>query len=185
MSHVPVHGKSVRASVLVLCFSVVALLGCSTTLGFLNPPRRLLEQSRTAIEGKDFDTAYDRLVEIRMRYPESAESREAFRLAAAIWQASYFKYRYQDPRPHWVTSEPRFMMEWFASFFPTETFPEAEATVLFVGMHYGFFRDFQKFQQTRPELAAWHLRVQDDNGIVESLEVHRVPDGQEAAAGHD
>jgi hypothetical protein len=164
--------------------AVVLLAGCASVGGLLNPARHLLDQSYAAIEQREFEAAYDRLAEIRTRYAHSAESREAFPIAASIFRQSYFLYRYQEPASRWVGPERRFMLEWFASFFPADEFPQAEAEALFVGMHYGYFRDFLKFAAGRPELASWSVSAEKDNGIVESIAARPRPpsDGPESVA---
>ena len=153
-----------------LTFAVLmGLPGCAALSGLVNPPGQLLEQAHSAVEQQDFDTAYHDLAEIRKRYPDSAESREGFPIAAAIFQRSYFRDRYRQPDSRWLTSEPRFMLDWFASFLAGPEFPQAEAEALFVGMPYGYFREFLALAEARPELSRWGARAEDDNGIVESI----------------
>ena len=150
------------------------LPGCAALSGLVNPPGRLLEQARSAIEREDLEAAYRDLAEIRKRYPDSAESREAFPLAAAIFRSSYFRDRYRQPGTHWLTSEPRFMLDWFASLLAGPEFPQAEAEALFVGMPYGYFREFLALAEARPELSRWGIRADDDNGIIESVAARSV-----------
>jgi hypothetical protein len=156
----------------ILCLTVTALAwlsGCAALSGLVNPAGRLLAQADEAIEQQDFDTAYRHLTEIRKRYPGSAESREAFPLAAAIFRRSYFRHRYRQPDSPWLTSEPDFMLDWFASFLEGPEFPQAEAEALFLGMPYGYFRRYLARAETRPELARWAIRAEDDNGIIEAV----------------
>jgi hypothetical protein len=156
----------------IVCLTLAwltGLPGCAALRGLVNPPGRLLEQARSAVEQKDLESAYRDLASIRKRYPDSAESREAFPLAAAIFQNGYFRDRYQQPDSHWVTTEPGFLLDWFASLLSGPEFPQAEAEALFVGMPYGYFRELLALAQARPELSRWGIRAQDDNGIIESI----------------
>jgi hypothetical protein len=152
--------------------ALTCLVGCGATLGLLNPPQRLLERAHVAVDERDLDTAYAQLVEIRKRYPESEQSAEAFPLAAAIFKRSYFRDRYARPDSPWVTSEPGFLLDWFASFFQAPEFPQAQAESLFIGMPYGYFRDFLAHAETRPEVARWVVTAEDDNGLIESIAAH-------------
>ena len=70
-----------RVNFAIACLALALFLwlpGCAALSGLVNPPGRLLEQARSAIEREDLEAAYSDLVEIRKRYPDSAESREAF-----------------------------------------------------------------------------------------------------------
>jgi hypothetical protein len=154
-------------AIAVVCVSL-ALVGCAL-LGPLNPPRRILDQAYSAIEERDLDTAYERLAKLRTRYPDSAESREGFPYAASIFKRGYFQTRHADPASHWVTTEPRFMLEWFLDYCHGPDFPQAEAEALFVGMHAGYFRELLASAETHPHLMRWTIRAEDDNGIVEAL----------------
>ena len=159
-----------RLPVLCLAFTALAWLGgCAALSGLVNPAGRLLEQAHEAIEQRDLDSAYRHLAEIRKRYPDRAESRQAFPLAAAIFRRSYFHHRYRQPDSPWLTSEPGFMLDWFASFLEGPEFPQAEAEALFVGMPYGYFRQLLALAEARPELARWAIRADDDNGIIEAV----------------
>jgi len=156
----------------IACFALALMLwlpGCAALSGLVNPPGRLLEQARSAIEQEDLEAAYSDLAEIRKRYPDSAESREAFPLAAAIFRNGYFRDRYRQPGSHWLTSEPDFMLDWFAFLLEGTEFPQAEAEALFVGMPYGYFREFLALVEARPGLSRWGIRANDDNGIIESV----------------
>jgi hypothetical protein len=59
------------------------------------------------------------------------------------------------------------MLDWFAPL--GARVPPAEAEALFVGMPYGYFREFLALAETRPELSRWGVRAEDDNGIIESV----------------
>jgi hypothetical protein len=161
--------SSVRWAARLLASVSVALLAACTLPALLNPPQRLLEDARAAIDARDFDTAYRQLAEIRRRYPDSEQSVEAFPLAAALFHRGYFQSRHTEPTSHWVKVEPEFMLDWFASFFEHPEFPQTQAEALFVGMHYGYFREYLAYAATRPELSRWVVRVEDDNGMIESI----------------
>lgn len=159
-----------RLALACLAFAALTwLAGCAALSGLVNPAGRLLGQAREAIERKEFDAAYRDLAEIRKRYPESAESREAFPLAAGIFKWSYLRQRHTQPDSPFVRSEPGFMLDWFAAFLAGPEFPQAEAEALFVGMPYGYFREYLAFAESRPELSRWAIKAQDDNGIIEAI----------------
>jgi hypothetical protein len=61
------------------------------------------------------------------------------------------------------------MLDWFAAFLSGPEFPQAEAEALFVGMPYGYFREYLAFAESRPELSRWAIQAQDDNGIIETI----------------
>jgi hypothetical protein len=167
------HGA--RFALYLALASLTGLPGCAALRGLVNPPGRLLEQARSAVEQKHPDAAYRDLAKIRRQYPESRESREAFPLAAAIFQNGYFSDRYRKPDSPWLTSEPGFMLDWFASFLSGPDFPQAEAEALFVGMPYGYLREFLALAEARPELSRWSIRAEDDNGIIESVAAGSAP----------
>lgn len=153
-----------------LAFAALAwLAGCAGLSGLVNPAGRLLEQGRTAIEQKDLDGAYAHLKAIRERYSDSPESREAFPLAAGIFKWSYHQARHSRPDSRWVRSEPGFMLDWFASFLDEPEFPQPEAEALFLGMPYGFFRQYLGVAGSRPQASRWALQAEDDNGIIERI----------------
>lgn len=159
-----------RIASLCLAFALLAgLTGCAAWQALVNPPGSLLERAREALDRKDLDAAYRDLAEIRRRYPESEESREAFPLAAAIFQRSYYRDRFARPDSPWLTSEPGFMLDWFASLLESPAFPQVEAEALFVGMPYGFFREYLALAETRPELSRWKIVAAEDNGIIETV----------------
>jgi hypothetical protein len=159
-----------RCAVACLALALISwLVGCAA-LG-PNRPGRLLGEARSAVERQDLDAAWHDLVEIRKRHPDSAESREAFLLAAAIFQNRYYRDRHRQPATPWLTREPRFMLDWFASFLTGPEFPQAEADALFVGMPYGYFREYLALAETRPELSRWEMRARDDNGVIHEITV--------------
>jgi hypothetical protein len=159
-----------RFAALCLVLALLAgLLGCASWQALVDPAGQLLDRAREALDRKDLDAAYRDLAEIRRRYPDSAESRDAFPLAAGIFQRGYYRDRYARPDSPWLTSEPGFMLDWFASLLEGQTFPQAEAEALFVGMPYGYFRDFLAWAETRPEPSRWTIVAVDDNGIIETV----------------
>ena len=153
----------------LLVASLASLVACSVASGLFDPAGRLLEEGRTALERRELDSAYGRFAEIRRRYPASPESREAFPLAAAIFQYRYHRLRYQEPESPWVRSEPVFLFDWFDSFLAEPDFPQAEAEALFVGMPYGLFREYRAQRQADSGAAQPRFEVEDDNGIIERV----------------
>jgi len=158
-----------RLRLTLLLASLVLIPGCSPLRGLTNPAGRLLEQGRAAFDAHDLDLAYDRFAEIRRRHLESAEAREAFPAAAAIFRHGYFHDRYRQPDSRWLTTEPRFMLEWLQSYLDGPEFPQAEAEALFTGMPYGYFREYLALAAARPEPQHWRFRAEDDNGIIEAI----------------
>jgi hypothetical protein len=148
----------------------LALAGCAL-LGSPNPPSRLLDQARASVAQRDLDAAYDRLAELRTHYPDSAETREAFPLAASIFQRGYLRTRHVDPASRWVTTEPACLLGWLLSYCDAPEFPQAEAEALFVGMPYGYFGEFLAAAEAHAALSQWAVRAEDDNGIVEAIVV--------------
>jgi hypothetical protein len=167
---------ALRSALLCLAFAALAgIAGCTALSGLVNPAGRLLEQAREAVaqESPDTDTAWARLSELRTRHPDTPECREAFPLAAAIFKLRYLRDRHARPDSPFVTSAPRFMLEWLAAYLAGPEFPRAEVEALFIGMPYGYFRDYLAMAEGRPELARWALRAEDDNGIIDAI----APDG--------
>lgn len=158
---------------------LLAATGCvSLSLpGFGPSPSGLREQADAAVEAGDLDAAYDHLAELYRRYPEHEETAEAFPLAAAIFQRLYTKNRFSAPESRWLTTEPEFLFGWLASLANGE-FPETEARSLFVGLHYGFFRRFERFAKANATFPGWEIAAIEDNGIVETLRVKRQEQAQ-------
>jgi hypothetical protein len=156
-----------RAGLLVV--SIAGVVACGAASGFFDPAGRLLEEGRTALEQRELDSAYSRFAEIRKRYPESPESREAFPLAAAIFQYRYHRVRHGEPDSPWIRSEPGFLFDWFDAFLAEPGFPQAEAEALFVGMPYGLFREYGAHREAVSEAARIPFEVEDDNGIIERV----------------
>lgn len=137
--------------------------------------RRLLSQARASAEQRDLDAAYRKLVELHREHAGSPHDAQAFSLAAAIFKHQYTLNRFRTPESPWLTTEPGFMLEWFGSLLSGSTFPQQQADALFVGMHYGYFREFLAYAKTREPALRWSLRAQDDNGIIESVEAGPSP----------
>ena len=148
----------------------------------------LLELATNELRSSKLELGYRHLALIHILYPESEQDPEAFTLAARVFRKNHFRNRTQAGSV-WVTTEPQFMFGWLASFFPapsskeTGDFPQHQVNAMFLGMHYGMFRDFVAYAAAhapdRPELSRWAIRAEDDNGIVYS--VTAVPSDPEAA----
>ena len=151
--------------------------GVETTCGILSRPSLLVEQANAALESRDFETAYQYLALLHTLHPDGAENREEFRLAARLFVESYFRNRIHTSSP-WVTSEPTFMFGWLEEFFRgADEFPQPQVEAMFIGMHYGMFRDFLAYARGRPHFSAWVIVAKDDNGIIESIEGRRAERG--------
>jgi hypothetical protein len=148
---------------------LASLIGGCALLG-LGEPRRLLDQGTDSFQAKDFDAAYRDLSEIRRRYPESSESRQAFPIAASAFKRIYFRDRLtQNEHTGHLAEMSAFMIDWFGSFFGGPEFPEAEARALFLGMPYTLFQEFMARAETRPEISRWSPRAEKDDGIIQSI----------------
>jgi hypothetical protein len=147
------------------------LIVATACAGMLDPgpgPGALRAQAEQAIDANELEAAYDHLVELQRRYPESRESATAFPLAAAIFQSFYWQNRFANPESRWLTTEPEFLFAWLATL-PGDEFPEDAVTSLFVGLNYNFFRRFERFTASDARLTRWTLVAIEDNGIVESV----------------
>lgn len=143
------------------------LLGCAAFAE--REARRELDEAKAAVERRDLPAAWAELSGIRRRHPDSAAAREAFPLAAAVFQRLYFRERL-DRHSTWMQTEPAFMLDWFASFFAGDAFPEVQARALFVGMPYGYFQEYLALAATRPALARFDTSAREDNGIIEGVD---------------
>jgi hypothetical protein len=161
-----------RSAAIALCALLLGFTSACAHLGS-GGASRLEAEAKAAFDAKDLPTAYERLKQIEVRYPGSAESRNAFPKAAAVLRSLYFKNRSTDPNSIWVTSEPEFMFGWLATYF-REGSPEAAANAFFVGFSVGTLRSFEVYAKGHPELAQWSIRAQDDNGIIESVTTERL-----------
>jgi len=173
-----------RRALRIVSALLLTSVGCATLSGepagpkatgceeVLEQPALLREQARVALQAKNFELAYRYLALIETLHRESHESDEVFPLAAALFQKAYFKHRFTQPNSVWMTSEPVFMFQWLARFFQDAS-PQPQAAALFVGMPYGFFREFADHAAKHPELSRWVLRVEKDNGIIGSITAER------------
>ena len=153
-----------------LLLAVVLGAGCAR---FTGAPQLLLEQGEDALNAKSLDDAYARFVELRRRYPDSPECREAFPYAAAVVKRRYLEDRYKPPASIWLTQEPQFMFAWLGSYVTDDTFPQREAQALFRGMPGTFFRSYVEFAKSDPVLSGWTLHETDDDGIISSVSAVR------------
>jgi hypothetical protein len=152
---------------LALGACVALLLGGCAALG-LGGPGRLLEESERAAAAGEHQTAYEMLKRIASEYPDSQEAEEAFPIAASYFKTFYHHYRYREPNSAWITSDPAFMFEWLARY--SDENPSEKADALLRGCPMTVFREFEAFAKTRPELARWTFRTEDDNGIITSVQ---------------
>ena len=143
-------------------------LGCATVPGGDREPGALLRQAEAAIENGEHEEAYDLLVRIRERHPDSPESAEAFPLAAALFKHFYWRHRFVAPETSWVTTAPGFLFAWVADG-TGDGYPQEQMETLFRGMPFGIFRTFADFAAEPPRLAAYTFEVEKDNGIIESI----------------
>jgi len=152
--------------------------GVEASCKVLGRPALLVEQAHAALARGDLETAYHHLALVHALHPDSAESREVFRLAARCFVESHFRHR-TEPGSIWVSSEPVFMYRWLEQFFlDAEEFPQAQVEALFIGMHYGMFRDFLAHARSRKELSRWVIVARDDNGIIHSVSGERAGRGE-------
>lgn len=152
---------------------LLALLGCAASTPcteVLRDPDQLLEAANAAIAERDLALAYRYVALIHILHPESAQSRDAFPLAARLFRKNYMRHR-TELDSIWVTSEPRFMISWLAGFVRDgETFPKEPMDALFVGSNYGLFREYLAYAQNHPRLSQWVVTAADDNGIVQEIQ---------------
>jgi hypothetical protein len=163
-----------------LCVVLLALAlgaGCERLRSITtSDPERLLEEARIALANGSpnssesmvgaCEAAWPSLKRIGSEHRESAESNEAFRLASWCLRKVYDFRRYHVPDSPFVTSEPRFMLEWLVHFFDDE-FPQEQVDQLLLGMPYSLFRDFQAIAEGHPQLSRWTLHAKRENGRIE------------------
>lgn len=151
---------------------LVAVVGCATSAPcteVLRDPDLLLEHANAAIGESDLELAYRYVALIHTLHPGSAQSRDAFPLAARLFHKNYMRHR-SELDSIWVTSEPRFLVAWLAGFFQDGgEFPQEQMDALFVGLDYGVFRNFLAYAETHPRLSRWKIAATDDNGIVQEI----------------
>ena len=161
------HPCAARRAVALL--ALVLMLGaCANVPGLGLGASRLREKADAAIEAPDYEAAYDHLAELHRRYPESAEDKEAFRVAAALFRKLYRENRFRAPESRWVATEPELLFGWLATR-SGDAFPSEDATALFLNMHYGLFQRFLAFAETDPRLARWEIVAREDNGLVKEV----------------
>ncbi len=156
--------SSALIALAVLLSTTVA--GCATLRG--GEANRLRDEADALLQAREYEDAYRKLAMIRSRHPDSREAREVFPAAALVFKRLWWQNRYTNPESAWLTTEPRFLFEWFESFAGDE-FPQHEAERLLLGMPGGFYDEYRAFAETRPALAGWRLEVAKDNGILESI----------------
>jgi hypothetical protein len=155
-----------------------AQLGCAT-LGLgresapcsdvFAEPARLIERAKAAGEQQNWPLAYRYAALVHLLHPTSPQDREAFPLAAYLYRKSWAPHR-TELDSIWTTSEPVFLFGWLGSFFQdAQEFPQEQMNALFLGMNYGFLRDFLAYGKTRPHVARWTITAEKDNGLVDSV----------------
>jgi hypothetical protein len=172
-----------RRCALVATALLVATSGCVTVSreagepascqALLDDPSWLRAQADAALAEKNLEVAYRYLAWIEALHPESPESTEAFPLTARLFKTLYHRNRYTRPDSIWLTSEPVFLFQWLARYFGNDDFPREQAQALFVGLPYGFFREFVAFSESQPNLRGWTLSAEEDNGIVTAISARR------------
>lgn len=132
---------------------------------------RLLRDARESVERRDLDSAWRSLVRVHREHPSSPYDAEAFTLAADVFRAHYDRDRVLAPDSPWATREARFMIEWLVSLLSRPEQPRAQARALFLGTSYGYFREYLSYLDTRDTPILWTVRVEEDNGIIQAVEV--------------
>ena len=157
---------------------LLAALGCATSkpcTEMMRDPVELRAAADTAIAEQDLELAYRYVALIHTLHPQSAQSREAFPLAARLYHKNYSAHR-SELDSVWVTSEPRFMIAWLATFFREGgEFPKAEVDALFLGQNYALFRDFLAYAANHPRLSQWTVSAVDDNGVIQEINAVSAP----------
>lgn len=129
----------------------------------------LLEEARSALAERDVPGAYERARELRTRFPESEESREAFVIATRTYRWIWWKHRMEGTLDSdWVRTETPFMFEWTASRFGND-FPEEEMALMFRGMPLFFFKAFLAYGEDHPEVSRWSIVWDKDNGRMTTI----------------
>lgn len=143
----------------------------------LGKPRLLVERAEAALKAQKLETAYQYFALLHTLHPDSPEDRKQFRLAARVFVESYFRHRIEFESA-WVKTEPTFMFDWLETFFQgAEQFPQPQVEAMFIGMHYGMFRDFLAYASSHPDIVAWTITATKDNGIIESIRGTRTVQG--------
>lgn len=158
----PLQRRAVASALLLGAVACAGLPGAGPS------PKELRARADEAIAAGELEVAYDRLAEIYRQDPESPQSAEAFPLAAGLLQKLYMRNRYKAPESRWLTTEPEFVFDWFATLFNGE-FPHEEAQFLFKSLPYSFFVRFEAYAATDPKLADWPIRAIEDNGRIKRV----------------
>lgn len=148
---------------------VSALLASGEVLG---DPALLVDQADAALAREDWPLAYRYLALIHTLHPESEENDAMYPVAARLFRRNWFRSRYTAPQSVWHTSEPVFMFQWLAEYFPEQadgSFPQKRAEQLLVGMPYRFAGYWDDYARSRPKLARWKITASEDNGIIDAL----------------
>jgi len=172
-------------------------LGCATPPGqpgacpksiqeVLADPRLLREVGDAAVKNGDYEMAYRYVALLQTLHPESAEAQDLYPAAAKLFKRAYLRNRIKHPKSVWVNSEPAFMFQWLASFFEEggETFPQEQADLLFLGMPYNVWEEFERYAEGRRKLFAyWQLQATADDGKIESVSGTWQPGSGRAVSG--
>ena len=157
-----------RARLLFALVLFASLTSGCASLGF-GGAKALLDQAKDALSQQDYETAFQRFQELETGYPKSAESREAYPLAAGCFKVLYYRARAAQPDSVYVTTAPDFMFAWLETYFSDGTFPTDAVNTLFGGLPYNVFRDFQGFAKTQPSISVWDIRAEEDNGVIRTV----------------
>ena len=152
----------------------------------LADPRLLREAGDAAVEDGDLEMAYRYVALLRTLHPESAEAQDLYPAAAKLFKRGYFRHRIKHPESVWVNSEPAFMFQWLASFFEEggEKFPQEQVDLLFLGMPYNVWEEFERYAEGRRRLFAyWRLQATADDGRIESVTGTWQPGSGRAVSG--
>jgi len=168
-----------RASAVAVGLALLAGCAHSGFLPWVEGPAELREAAAAALQEGDPEGAYDRLAEIRRRYPASPESSEALFPAAQLFRKLWYAYRFAEERDAWRAEEARFMFRWLGSE-SRDGLPRAEAELLLLQMPWSYWREFEAYARTDPHLDRWRIRAEEDNGRVESIRVSAPREGSSA-----
>lgn len=173
------HRRSIgrrTAPILLLLVLATGLGGCAL-LDFGGERRRqeLLADGMGSLERGDCETAYERFKELRTGHPGSEEARKAFPAAANCLKRLYYLHRYRDPDSPFLHAEQRFVFEWLADFYgDDEDLATRRTKNVFLSAPYGLYRSFEEYAEGHPTFSHWDIRVEEDNGIVETVTVQRI-----------
>jgi hypothetical protein len=165
--------RNSRAAVVLAAIVTAASLAAGCAHFGAGSSEGILHEARSAYEARDFETAYWRAKQLETEHPDSPDSYQAFVIACGSLKLLHHRHRYAQPDSVWVTSEPEYLFGWLAKYLDSEAASEA-ANVLFVGLPFQVFRDFQAYARSHPELAPIVLRAEDDNGIIQNVTIDRL-----------